>query len=196
MINLVSLTGATSIHHACSAGVDIPTLRLLLNHSGGIDSLCLKTLKGGTPLHWAAGSPSSKYLLIKTLLEHYQKHIDIDSKDENGLTPLLLSVASGHDDVSALLVKHGADRGMILAGNLTVYHIAADGNLLETLKALLEIDTCGINKLQDQSSKRNLTISERCCNIKNDQGETPLDLACQNGHLDCVMLLTGEDEKD
>jgi len=35
--------------------------------------------------------------------------------------------------------------------------------------------------------------SETCCSMKNDRGETPLDLAVLSGNIQCVMLLLPKD---
>ena len=71
-----------------------------------------------------------------------------------------------------------ADLGVILSGNVTAYHIAADMNLPRALRALLS---------------RNGKNSETCCNMKNDRGEIPLDLAVLSGNIQCVMLLLPKD---
>merc|ERR1711957_827231 len=51
-----------------------------------------------------------------------------------------------------------------------------------------------IKEADDEEKKE--TVGQKCLRMKNDKGETPLDLAVQEGHVGCVMLLMNEaDEK-
>mmetsp|Transcript_10884 Transcript_10884/g.15328 ORF Transcript_10884/g.15328 Transcript_10884/m.15328 type:complete len:660 (-) Transcript_10884:142-2121(-) len=203
---VTSKAGATSLHYACASGVDNATLQLLMgnipqqhhstndnnntsmNNNSNTTATTLsrkltntKSTRGGTPLHWASGTqpPSDRTPQLQTLLSY---GANVNSTDENGITPLLIAAASGNDRHAALLVQNGADRGAILAGNITIYHVAADLNLIRTMAALMEY-------------RDDVTTS--CCDLRNDaHGERPLDLAAQEGHLGCVMMLLGLDDEE
>ena len=143
---------------------------------------------------------------MEALLSYCQA--DIRAKNEQGITPLFIALASGNDENAAFLVERGndEDRSVILTGNVTAYHIAADMNLVHTLRALLSADE---NKSTENKDERGSssdqhsktqedaempkTISEMCCTTKNDRGETPLDLAVLSGHVQCCMLLLPKD---
>eukprot|EP00978_Attheya_sp_CCMP212_P000889 scaffold1906_cov33-Attheya_sp.AAC.1 len=117
---------------------------------------------GATPLHYAAGAGASR----DTIVSLYQN-------------ALVMAAAANNDAAAKALVQRGADRAQILPGNVTIYHMAADLNLVGTLAALLDPSD------DQMDSEQTVTYLAK----QNDLGETPLDLAAQEGHLGCVMLL-------
>lgn len=177
-----SKTGATALHYAAGAGASKEVIEEL--YENGKAALTSSSLQGGTPLHWVSGTPPSKDY-GETVLALLKCGADIDAPNEGGISALILAVAAGNDSHAKILIQHGADRGVILGGNVTVYHIAADLNLVGTLAALLEID----------SGRDKDSITSTCLKKKNDKGQTPLDLAVKEGHLGCVMLLMGEQDE-
>ena len=60
---------------------------------------------GLTPLHIGSVDGSTNY--VKQLLEH--PDIDLDQKDDEGVTPLLSAVVWEHSDIVTLLCHAGAD---------------------------------------------------------------------------------------
>jgi len=184
-----SHTGATPLHYASAAGASRQIITAL--YHAGESAIHTKSLRGGTPLHWASGiSPPLNYEeTLGALIEDCAA--DVDAPNDDGICSLILASAAGNDAHAKVLVQHGADRGVILEGGVTVYHIAADLNLVGTLAAMMDVDR-DAGECKDEME----TIGHRCLQMKNINGETPLDLAVEEGHVGCVMLLMNEaDEK-
>ncbi|KAG5539326.1 hypothetical protein RHGRI_019779 [Rhododendron griersonianum] len=93
--NIPSELGATALHHAAGIG-DIELMRFLLSKGVDIDSQS----DAGTPLIWAAGHAQQD--AVKVLLEH---HADPNAETEDGITPLLSSVAAGSLACLELLIQ-------------------------------------------------------------------------------------------
>ncbi|XP_058226113.1 uncharacterized protein LOC131334839 [Rhododendron vialii] len=125
--NIPSELGATALHHAAGIG-DIELMRFLLSKGVDIDSQS----DAGTPLIWAAGHAQQD--AVKVLLEH---HTDPNAETEDGITPLLSSVAAGSLACLELLIQAGA-KVNITAGGATPLHIAADNGSPEIINSLLK----------------------------------------------------------
>lgn len=179
-----SKAGAMALHYAAGSGASRDIVKLL--YENGKESIASLTAAVGSPLHWASGvSPPNNYTdTIKELLDGCGS--DVNIVNERGITPLILAAASGNDAHAKILVESGADRGFILGGNMNVFHIAAELNLVETLHALL--NTKESDTLKETTSK--------CLQMKSDRGETPLDLASMGGHIGCVKLISGISNDD
>lgn len=174
--------------------------------------IALKTnsKKGGNPLHWIAGvgprgeQYSAYYVDTLTTLLDKNASADTDnniinSLNEQGLPPLILAAAASNDKHASILIKKGGnalDVTNVLPGNITVFHMAADLNLVLTLKALLEWEVekeknnVNNNDNNDNEKEETPKISQ----MENSMGESPLDLACKEKHLECVQLLLGPDK--
>jgi ankyrin repeat protein len=178
--------GGLALHYASGAGASKDIIKMLFEH--GKDAIQINSKTIGTPLHWSAGVPASNdhSETLQTLI--HECGADVNALNERGVPALILAAANGNDIHCKILVEHGADRGMILAGNVTVYHVAADLNMLMTLKAMIEYDA----KEENQKD----TITFKCLQTKSVRGEAPIDLAAQKGHLECFKLITGEDDNE
>ena len=179
-----SKTGATALHYAAGAGASKEVIELLYNH--GKVSLKAFTKQGSTPLHWASSDPPPKNYseTIQTLIDLGS---DLNNSGEEGqsIPPLVVAVASGNDVHAKILVENGADRGLLMSGGVTCYHMAADLNLQKTLQAMIEAD----GNVAD-------SISAKCLSSKNQKGETPLDLAAQRGHFESFKIMCGESDEE
>ncbi|CAE7706815.1 ANK1 [Symbiodinium sp. CCMP2592] len=113
-------------------------------------------------LEVAEEKPASLELLVD-LHEQYK-----DSKNDAGMTFLMVVVQHGHVDVKRLLNK-GADKDARSEDGSTALMLAAREGKTESLKALLERD------------------AEKDC--QNSEGHTALMLAMQGGHEECFKLL-------
>jgi tetratricopeptide (TPR) repeat protein len=119
---------------------------------------------------------------MKSLISYC--HANIHAKSESGVTPLIVALASGNDGNATFLVENSDsdDRNVILPGNVTVYHIAADMNLPHALRSLLL-------SYDEASSNTSVPLYR----MKNERGESPLDLAVLSGNIQCVMMLLPKD---
>ena len=61
-----------------------------------------------------------------------------DNASSGAVTPCILAAAAANDVHAKYLVHKGARRDVLLPGNFTLFHIAADLNLVGTLAALLD----------------------------------------------------------
>ena len=91
-----------------------------------------------TLLHWAAGNPDLS--VIQFVYENnLVKHEDIDKKDENGFTPLLLAAkVNSNIEVLKYLISKGASYREKTDDNETVLLCAAQNNNPEILKYVLQ----------------------------------------------------------
>jgi len=184
IFTMKSKAGAMALHYAAGSGASKEIIKFI--YDNGKEALSSLSASVGSPLHWASGvpSPTNYSETIKALLNECVA--DVNVLNERGISSLILATASGNDIHAKILVESGADRGFILGGNITVFHIAAEMNLLGTLDALVNLDT-------SVSTKETTT---KCLQIKNENGETPLDVACKGSKLECVKIITGISDND
>lgn len=131
-------------------------------------------------------------------------NIDVNVVNPYGYTPLMGAIEKGHSEVvEKLLEMPEIDLNFKNNGSLTALHWAVYQNKNDIVKKLLAhqsgtIDVnskdwtplhiasyFGYSKIVDQL----LTISNIDINIKNDLGQTALDLAIQRGHNEIVEKL-------
>ena len=60
--------------------------------------------------------------MVEFLIEH---HAEVNSKTEEGLTPIHLAADGGHANVTKFLIEHGADVNATELKNVTPLHEAA-----------------------------------------------------------------------
>lgn len=174
-----SAAGATALHYAAGAGGSTQTIMALYN--AGKTALSTNSEKGGTPLHWAA-SLNGDYTAttLKALVE--QCKANLETQNSQGVTPLLLALVAGNDKHGNYLVEQGASfLDQTLPGKVTPIHICADLNLTTTLAAM-------IDKLSPEEVKKAFESTT-------EGGDTPLDVACGQKHLACVMILSSENDE-
>jgi ankyrin repeat protein len=173
-----SKAGATPFHYAAGAGATLETIKAL--DAAGHVALNTFSAQGGTPLHWACAVSKDFTSTMDALIEcganvNAQQSGDSGSSSSSIPPPLVLAVAAGNDrHGKRLLQAPDISIDTQLPGNVTLFHMAADLNLVGTLSMLLE-------KLQDKG--KNILWQ------KNHDGLTPLDLAAREEHVGCVLLL-------
>ena len=133
----------------------------------GIDAIILlKKLKKWNLDYciWGIGSCTD----IPTLMQAI-KIIDINARDNVGLTPLHWACYNGHIETAKTLLDHGAKVNVKNDCGQTSLHFASRYGYTETAKILL-----------DHGAK---------VNVKNNCGDTPLHSACCNGHAEVAKIL-------
>ena len=101
---------------------------------------------------------------------------NIEAKDEDGDTPLLLATACDKSNAVSCLVSQRANVNVLDKTGRTALHIASQKGFISCLKALQcrDID----------------------CNIKDQNGATPLHLAVSFSHTEAVKILVHEFRSD
>jgi ankyrin repeat protein len=147
-----------------------------------------------TPLHLAT---KGGYLeVVKVLLEHADgEECWLSSCIRDGNAPLHLAIEEGHVEVvKELLERAGPKLDLNLAnhnGFNTPLHLAAEAGKDEIVAMLFELDatkqttdsdSTEMNNDQKRTSKLNL-------NAPNEEENTPLHLACKEGHDEVVDVM-------
>ncbi|PWA45761.1 ankyrin repeat family protein [Artemisia annua] len=158
---LSSELGATALHHVAGIG-HIELMELLL--SVGVDVDVDSQSDSGTPLVWAAGHAQQE--AVKLLLKH---KADPNIETDDGVTPLLSTVAAGSLPCLELLIEAGANVN-ITAGGATPLHVAADIGNTELITRLIKA-----------KADPNVTDEE--------EGLTPVQMAAGRGNKAAVEIL-------
>jgi len=98
--------------------------------------------------------------------------VDIDLRDDDNDTPLIIASRFGHEETVRVLLGKRADAGAANNSRANSVSAAAEGGHVKVLKLLLDAGAAVDNRNQD--------------------GLTPLALASLGGHLDAVRLLLDE----
>ena len=131
----------------------------------------LKSNDGKSVLH-CAGQGGSKVIIEKLL----SLELHIDSRDESGLTPLMIAACTGQADVFHFLLERGSDPTLKSNNGRSVLHYAAEGDSKVIIEKLLSLE---------------LHIDSR-----DGGGLTPLMIAAFTGQADAFhfLLERGSDE--
>ncbi|KAF4528133.1 hypothetical protein B566_EDAN016720 [Ephemera danica] len=165
LLNMVTDTNETALHYTCSKG-NVEAAKLLLDHKCKTDII---NYKGRTVLHAVCQSQTNSNEIIKLLLKHDPKLLNI--KDRYGKTAL--HYVSKHGNVSTVqtLLDDTDCKLEILdtCGN-TVLHVAAQSGCIDIIDLFLQRDKSLLYK-------------------KNERGYTPLQVACVWNKADAVQCL-------
>lgn len=161
-LDVTNIDGATALHFAVS--YQHPTIVKLLVDRGA-DPNKLSNI-GKSPLHISASKGNLS--LIQNLLS--SKNIQINIKDANGSTPLMLAAGSSLICVNELL-KAGADPTIVNLKGYTPLHFACANGRLDVIERLLLCNDVNINLGDD------IHI------------DTPLNLALKGGQSNVVKYL-------
>ena len=162
-----------------------------------------KDMVGRTPLHAAASK--SHMNLCKLIIDN------IKNKNPgclNGWTPLYLAASNGNLEICKLILDNISIKNPARRGGSTPLHIAALSGKFEVVKMFMET-------LKDKNPKRITSgplheaasrghfricqlIVKNVVNIhpKNNNGQTPKELAQQHGHKEIMELLSGQTSKN
>ena len=89
--------------------------------------------------------------------------------NEEGLTPLLLTVFTGRNDIAKMLITGGADVNFLASNRYSALHHAAWNGNMEVVRLLLDSGASDDDRTND--------------------GNTPLALAAHGGYVDVLGLL-------
>ena len=137
------------------------------------------------------------------MLEHILQYVtDVDPQDNDGHTPLHMSIFAKHPECARLLVVHGADTDIIdEMGRSKLHYIAEDNNIV--IAGLLCEANTDLN-IPDRNGDTPLHIAARLghhevakillqsgCdpNIRNHDGNNAIHLAARKGYVETCRLL-------
>ena len=202
----------TTLHHAILNDVDIKTFVELLKH--GVNMEKKDMIYNESPLHLTF--KQCKYEYVKELLKFgaIPKH---DLNDDRGNTMLHIASFEGNISLTQILLKHGADVNALDHRKQTpIYRAIAsenlDGGKIEVIRELLKSganvnvkDYDDFTPIHEAVFHDNIPedvfqdILKQCTdmNIKNCQGQTPLQMASEAGSESYVknLLQCGADAK-
>lgn len=124
---------------------------------------------------------------------------ELDATDKEGRTPLICLLDNKRTDAALFLIEQGADTEVAdNSGHKAIDYATAHGlrEVVTCLSAEGTSDTRGNTPLhqavfngQSETVRTLLTTSDNMLNTPNDEGETPLIIACMKGNLTVAKLL-------
>ena len=182
--------GNTPLYYACRQG-HRDVVSLLLDR--GADAT-LANNRGETPLHAAAQSGNKEIVALLA-----RAGADLNATDCEGRTPLMALLDCKRTDAALCLMGLGADTGLTDRSGHTALDYATAHGLREVVDLLAHEATCdargntalhqAVYNEQSEVLRTLLADSKAQLNAVNDEGETPLLLACGRSNLLVAELL-------
>ena len=155
------------IHYAVHNN-DFTMCQFLLEHGADVGAL---SSKGESALSLAIKGHAT------VVAKQINDGADIDAKNKNRFTALMLAAQNGHTDCIKALLEAGADKEAKAHKQTTALMLAAQNGHAECARALID---AGADK-----------------NAKTDKEVTALIFAAENGYIECVnALLKAQADKD
>jgi len=177
----------SGLHVAACLGQSVSARELLENGTDLVD-IDEQDHNGNTPLMWAASEGSEE--IVQILIDNGAK---VNFQNYSGESALFLAASRGYQNICEILILSGADLNLGNIDELTPCHSAVIHNQLIVLKTLVsygahvnaqdcEGDTplhCAVREGQ-QKAVETLIVdckARASVNVRNDDQETPLELA-------------------
>jgi palmitoyltransferase ZDHHC13/17 len=151
------------MHWAAKSG-DVELMSLLHHYGATLDDETLSESRM-RPIHW--GASDGKISTMRFLLDH---HVDLNSQDSHGCTPVIIAAQNNQIPCVIFLIKNGANLEICDMNGDSTAHWAAYKGYNELLGVFAYL------RPQD------LLLGDT-------YGQTPLHLAALKGYLDCVDYL-------
>ncbi|CAK9258269.1 unnamed protein product [Sphagnum jensenii] len=181
--------GNTPLHLAAKEG-HVEVVRVLLGC--GLElQLDAKNKDQNTPLHLAI---EGGYLeVVKVFLEHADgENCGLDSFNVDGNRPLHLAIEEGHVEVVKELLERARTKLNLYVTSYdynTPLHLAAEAGQDEIVAMLLALDDTKQTTESDSTEMNNDPKRDLNLNATNKEQNTPLHLACKEGHDEVVQVM-------
>lgn len=158
------------------------------------------TFNGKNTLHIAA--LLGHLYIVMSLVEDF--NVNVNDKDKDGCTAILLAAQNGHDELVMFLIKHSADVNVIDKNKRTLLHYIIENRSTELALQVINHTACNINT-SDRYGRTPLHMAaslgfvhivqalinsdEAIVHSKDNDGRTPLHLAVQEEHIYIIKLL-------
>jgi ankyrin repeat protein len=142
----------------------------------------------------------------KVLHIFLNRGVDINARDDEGMTALFYAVLNGHAIIASQLIDHGADLEVKDKAGLPVLHKAVEDDHVDTVRWLCEkglnleaLDDEGFTALYSAIDTQNVAMArllvEKGANVNglNPELETPLAAAMRRGPAAIAHLLLSND---
>jgi ankyrin repeat protein len=162
-----------------------------------------KDSSGKTALHWAA-----EYNNNTIASELIEKGVDVNLKDDEGETPLIITAMSNNDsyDIADLLIQAGADIDIVSDEGYTALICACENKHEDIAELLIERIPHNSAHLNENGGTGGTALAWAChnklsevaelliekgtdINIEDGNGNTPLSFAVETGNIEIVKLL-------
>jgi hypothetical protein len=171
MLVLPGRTAERKLRRACQQGNSEEVRGLL---AAGCEPAATDEAFERTALHWAALSGDVE--VGELLFTHPSTTSLFDAQDLSNFTPLHIAAERGHTGFIELLIRHRADPLLRTSAGNTPLHYAAFSNHIETAQLIL---STSISISKDLDLEFDVTLS----NMRNNDRQTPIELAESRGHL-------------
>ncbi|XP_071105461.1 uncharacterized protein [Haliotis cracherodii] len=222
-LTLVDKDGNSVLHLACQGGHKAIVQHLVspsnINTRGqnGYTPVMMSALKGHQSVFDLLVSKQADLTLVdkhgdsalhhaclggnKAIVQHLVSPSNINTRGQNGLTPVMMAAVKGHQSVFDLLVSKQADLTLVDNDGNNILHLACEGGnkaIVQHLVSLSNINTRGhhgltpvmMSALKGHQSVFDLLISKQAAlTLGDNDGNSVLHLACQGGNKAIVQHL-------
>eukprot|EP00048_Salpingoeca_helianthica_P020045 m.246474 g.246474 ORF g.246474 m.246474 type:complete len:980 (+) comp43353_c0_seq1:29-2968(+) len=198
-LDLADHENTTALHISCRFGA-FASVRVLLKAGASVercDGL------GRTALHWAveSNSPETVAIVLKD-----SRGLDLNAKDVQGLTPLMIALSHKQLDLARMLLKRGASSFYRIPGRGTLLHYCIANSIFECVPLLLQHAPALANEPDDQGlialhfvalEGRVDALPSLCthglatADRSDHEGRVALHWAVIGGHVEMVRALVG-----
>ncbi len=191
ILNVQNKEGKTPLMIAAENG-KISTVKLLIDAGSDVN---VKDTDGKTTL-WQIVF-NNNIDMCKLLLSY--KYVDVNSKDKNGITPLMVSAINGYKEIAELLINRGADINTVDNNGRTALVFSATRGKIDITKLLLD-KGANIN-VKDKIGLTIMALTARSCELetvrlldtyKAELGEVELSEELKSSVLCQYTIATGK----
>ena len=150
---------------------------------------CRQSMSGFTALHLAVE------LNLQSVITHEELQGHLNAKDSHGVTPLMLAIKKENLWITKYLMSKKPLTSTKDAMKNTIYHYAANTNkeTIDTVCEELEEKTVSAKYSKDETDGQEGAMlvppTAKILSEPNDEGNTPLHIACHNDKPECVHAL-------